>query len=167
MVSGILTQPSSRKQFASRRKRSLEKVGRQLSAYTSILQIRYVVYTFQSFFRLRTQAKKLLALGLDVVFLLDNRLQVTREGGDIRLLLRQSPKYYNNFFLLIRWKHFKNFCFVLMINLYVLKYLIRWISKKVSCQSWEFLKEYLKGLGNIRYVDVYCTSPILRNKIMG
>ena len=46
----------------------------------------------KSLFRLRTQAKKLLALGLDVVFLLDNRLQVTREGGDIRLFIRLVPK---------------------------------------------------------------------------
>ena len=39
ILSGILTQLSSRKQFASRRKRSLEKGGRSLSVYTSILQI--------------------------------------------------------------------------------------------------------------------------------
>ena len=53
----------------------------------------------ESLFRLRTQAKKLLALGLDVVFLLDNRLQVTREGGDIRLFITLVSRvlYY------IRW----------------------------------------------------------------
>ena len=39
IVSGSLTQPSNRKQFSSRRKSSLEKGGRQLSVYTSILQI--------------------------------------------------------------------------------------------------------------------------------
>ena len=36
-VLGILTQPGSRKQFASRRKRSLEKGGMWLSVYTFIL----------------------------------------------------------------------------------------------------------------------------------
>ena len=39
IVMGILRQPSSRKQFVSRRKRTLEKGGRQLSVYTSMLQI--------------------------------------------------------------------------------------------------------------------------------
>ena len=36
MVSGILTLPSSRKQFASRRKRTLKKEGRYLSVYIYI-----------------------------------------------------------------------------------------------------------------------------------
>ena len=133
MVLGVLTQPRSRKEFASRRKRSLEKEGRQLFVYTSILGVgidmlfylRYFCFTldflsycfitaFCSFFYIKNLWIKVLLLKEPITFSSFQRkskispdlLQVISEFVHHFLLKRKSKGLFSESIQIlfkIRW----------------------------------------------------------------